>query len=472
MTGEQDADQVLDARTLTLAPDPSSAGLARRFLAEVLEESGWQRWSDTAELACTELVTNALLHARTEVRLSVGVIDDELLVQVADGSQAMPVQRSYDSYATTGRGMALVAALTTEHGIRDAGPAGKTAWFLLRGDPEDLHREEDLLAAWDDATWVEPAPEPSPERPRDAAEELREKGPTVALLGMPVNLWLAAREHHDAVLRELVLFLAEHDGPAVDLAATDRARFVVSTAVTAAAAAAAAAAAMPTAAGSPRPDARGSEYPDGPSAAPAALDLEIVVPADLVACFAQMQDTLDAAERLAIAGQLLAHPGLPEVVAVRDWACEQVIAQHAGAPPSPWSGVDDQQFLTPVAPVTSSDGWDASAVLTSERAVVAADGSNRIVAASEPLARLVGWQVADLVGRRLVTLVPPRLREAHVAGFSRHVTSGRSTILDVPLVLPVLHADGHEVRCRVLIQGLEAAGPSRRLYLAWFDPDG
>jgi hypothetical protein len=45
----------------------------------------------------------------------------------------------------------------------------------------------------------------------------------VQLLGMPPTLWGAAREHHDAILRELVLYQAEHPVD-VDLAAADATR--------------------------------------------------------------------------------------------------------------------------------------------------------------------------------------------------------------------------------------------------------
>jgi hypothetical protein len=51
-----------------------------------------------------------------------------------------------------------------------------------------------------------------------------------------------------------------------------------------------------------------------------------------------------------------------------------------------------------------------------------------------------------------VSLIPARYRDAHVAGFSRHVRTGESRILGVPLTLPVLRADGTELLCDVLIE--------------------
>ncbi len=77
----------------------------------------------------------------------------------------------------------------------------------------------------------------------------------------------------------------------------------------------------------------------------------------------------------------------------------------------------------------------------------------------------------DLVGRRVVTLVPPRLREAHVAGFSRHLSTGVAHVLDVPLQLPVLRKDGSEVLSTFLIEQ-SAVDSSRSVYVAWIDVPG
>jgi PAS domain S-box-containing protein len=183
-----------------------------------------------------------------------------------------------------------------------------------------------------------------------------------------------------------------------------------------------------------------------------------------------MQDTLDAGERLAKEGKLLVRPALPEIVAVRDWACEQVISQLAGGSPVPWPGTAQERFETTVNDRDSPEElvWDDTPVRTSDRGVVAADDANRIVGVSEPLAALLGWEVEALVGRRVVTLIPPALREGHVAGFSRHISTGEAHILGVPLELPVLHADGSEILCRFLVEQEDTGG--RPVYLAWIEP--
>ena len=88
---------------------------------------------------------------------------------------------------------------------------------------------------------------------------------------------------------------------------------------------------------------------------------------------------------------------------------------------------------------------------------------------SRPLAAALGWEVQDLVGRRVVTLIPGHLREAHVAGFTRHLTTGEAHVLDVPLTLPVLHADGSEVQATFLVQRAPISR-GRAIYLAWIEP--
>ncbi|MCU1432006.1 MAG: Sensor phosphatase [Actinotalea sp.] len=442
-------DTVHVREVLTLPAEPASAGRARRLLRDVLTAADRLDCLDAAELACTELVTNAVLHAHTPVELMIEV-SDEVRVQVRDFSQALPAERRYDMHATTGRGLALIAALSDQHGITDAGPAGKTVWFTV-GGPGPRPAEEPCLSEWAEGEWDLEGIE---------AAAPREQTVTVRLVDLPPTLWLAARQHHDALLRELVLYRARHRGIEVDLIATDRARAVVVDAVMAALDAS-------HRAGTARP-AVPSGHPSPLPWVPGPLDIELRVPADIGPAFGAMQDALDAAERLARAGALLARPGLSEIIAVRDWACEQVVAQLAGVEPSAWPGAEEERFVTD-AHADAVETFDLASVGQEMRGLVAADDANRIVAVSRPLAEATGWRPEELVGRRVVALIPPRLREAHVAGFTRHLTTGEAHVIGVPLRLPVLCADGSELLCSFLI---EMAPPvqGRTIYLAWIEP--
>ncbi len=450
-----DASQdVLARRTGAFDPHLSTAGEARRLLQSALRAAGRERWGDAGELALSEVVANAALHAHTRIEVLVEVHDDHLWAEVSDGSALLPQQRRYDRQATTGRGMALVSALTDECGVYSLGPAGKVVWFRLGDGDPSASSEQDLLAAWDlDGEDGDQSGGPAPTPPADSRP--------VVLEAMPVTLWLAARQHHDAILRELVLYEAEHSDVRVDLARADAARNLVMEAVLEAIDQA-------QRAGTTSP-AVPAGHPAPLPAVPARLALHLDVPLSWSASYAALQEALDAAEQLAVAGRLLARPGLPEVVAVRDWVCEQIVSQLAGHPAQPWAGTAQPRFETAVNNRLHEAAWDDTAVRESTRGVVAADDANRIVAISRSLAELLGWEVADIVGRRVVTLIPPALREAHVAGFTRHLTTGEGHIIGVPLTLPVLHADGHELECQFTVERAPVTG-GRAVYLAFIEP--
>lgn len=443
---------------LRLPPRAESVRTARRFLRERLQQSGHEPWADAAELALSEVVTNGVLHAHTELLVRVSLTADSVRVEVTDTNAALPVQRrGHDTEATTGRGLELVAALSRECGVRpEAG--GKVVWFEIgAGDDPAEPTEDELLAAWDvDAIWDTGGTDPP------AGPEIRD----VVLKSLPTTLWMAAREHHQALLRELVLYLAEHADALPnppDLVAADEARNLLwSTLLEAVDRARAQGRAR-----RPLPPDHPSPLPEVPDS----LDLHLQVPVDMGVAFGAMQDALDTCERLSVQDLLLVRPGLPEIIAVRDWTCEQVVAQLAGVPPAPWAGTDQSQFTEQVHDRAHPEApqWDATLVTDSGRRVVAADDANRIIAISAPLARTVGWAPEDIVGRRVVALIPPALREAHVAGFSRHLTTGQANVLGVPLTLPVLHRDGHEIACRFLVERAPVGG-GRPVYLAWIDP--
>lgn len=408
---------------------------------------------DAAELAVSELVTNALLHANTDIDVAVVAMDVGVRIEVCDDHAALPAARHYGDYATTGRGLDLVSALAVDVGIEPREPTGKRIWFTLHsGAPSDdpIWSEWDTEALWD--TDHLPA--------RPAA------GPAIMLQQLPVTLWTAAQQHHDAVLRELVLHrsVSPHQVWEEDeLTAARQAESLLASAIDAALA---------------RAGSDGLETIALPENHPsplqpnlASLDVMVATPDDPHRLFGALQNVLDDAERLAAQGQLLVRPALPEVIALRDWCCEQAVAQANDVPPTPWGGTAREVFARgeSVRFEMSPPDWDPSGVRDSDRCALAADDNNRLIAVSVPAAEMFGWPVDLLVGRRVVTLVPHRFREAHVAGFTRHLTTGESHALGVKLDLPVLHADGHEVLCTFLIEHVPAP-QGRSVYISWLTP--
>jgi anti-sigma regulatory factor (Ser/Thr protein kinase) len=119
------------SRHLDVDPVPPSVGLARGFVAEVLSQIDHDT-RDVALLLTSELVTNAILHARTPVQVGVLVDNDQVLICVGDRMEAsaelVPSGRSRTRHG--GRGLALVADLASMWGTQGY-VGGKTVWFVL-----------------------------------------------------------------------------------------------------------------------------------------------------------------------------------------------------------------------------------------------------------------------------------------------------------------------------------------------------
>ncbi len=114
----------------TLPAEPVSARQARRFVTQALRKIGLPELTGTAVILVSELVTNAVLHANSEVTLSVGRTNGGLRMEVGDRSSLAPSVRRYSAEATTGRGLVLVESLADAWGS-DIRPGGKTVWFEL-----------------------------------------------------------------------------------------------------------------------------------------------------------------------------------------------------------------------------------------------------------------------------------------------------------------------------------------------------
>jgi anti-sigma regulatory factor (Ser/Thr protein kinase) len=126
------------AGSVELRLDPIAAGVAqaRRFVREQLAEWGRDDLGDAASLVVSELVTNAVLHARSPVGVLMLQTPDGVQLQVADGSPTLPRARQMSGLMGTGRGLVLVGALSREWGV-EAGPSGKVVWATLGPTGED-----------------------------------------------------------------------------------------------------------------------------------------------------------------------------------------------------------------------------------------------------------------------------------------------------------------------------------------------
>lgn len=115
---------------LALEPEPSSARMARSFVAEVLANSPAVECADTARLLVSELVTNALLHAHTHVEVVVRVDAATVRVEVHDAGERLPYLLAEPGDTLAGRGLHIVQSLAADWGA-DPREDGKAVWFEL-----------------------------------------------------------------------------------------------------------------------------------------------------------------------------------------------------------------------------------------------------------------------------------------------------------------------------------------------------
>jgi anti-sigma regulatory factor (Ser/Thr protein kinase) len=127
----------------TLPPLGSSPSTARRIVESAIGQHALREVIDEAMLLVTELVTNAVVHAGTDIDLRVQVDGERLRVEVVDHT---PGLLHVDSHSASderegGRGLLLLDALAAEWGTRHF-REGKSVWFVLTTGPETADRAE------------------------------------------------------------------------------------------------------------------------------------------------------------------------------------------------------------------------------------------------------------------------------------------------------------------------------------------
>ena len=283
-----------------LPPASSSVGAARDIVRDLLDSSGRDDLVEPATLLVSEVVTNAILHAGTEIEVRAALDESGLRVEVGDGSEHLPTRRRYATTAGTGRGLMLLEQLVDDWGVTRH-VDGKTVWFhLATSGPAD----EPVRRNADDDSSAAPA--------------RRTTGETVAvrLLNMPLLLHAAWQEHAEALLREYLLHTldddTESDAIQVHADATDAIAILEEQV--------------------PR-----VHVARDPSVS--REDLVIDVPLASVRSFETMNRTVEAAIELALTGQTMTPATKPPMQAFRRWVCGQVGDQAAGRPPVPWEGI-------------------------------------------------------------------------------------------------------------------------------------
>ncbi|MEV5607263.1 SpoIIE family protein phosphatase [Streptomyces sp. NPDC052225] len=119
---------------LELLGGVEAAPRARAFASGVL--SSWRftpELHDLGVLAASELVANSLQHGTPPMRLRLRRTDRRLIIEVTDGDDHLPRRRRADPADETGRGIAIIATITSNWGSRRTPGGGKAVWceFVL-----------------------------------------------------------------------------------------------------------------------------------------------------------------------------------------------------------------------------------------------------------------------------------------------------------------------------------------------------
>jgi serine phosphatase RsbU (regulator of sigma subunit)/anti-sigma regulatory factor (Ser/Thr protein kinase) len=177
---------------MSLAPDARAPGQARRFLAGELTSRGLASFRDVGELLLSELVTNAVVHAASEVVVELEIDNGGLLVRVRDADTGPLVGRAGagSELDEGGRGFMLVDRLADAWGTEHSG-GRKSVWFRL------LHAGKSLV------TQPPPAAPPSPDDPTASLSMARLMLRTL-VLASPMQGMLTFSEHLGELLARVV----------------------------------------------------------------------------------------------------------------------------------------------------------------------------------------------------------------------------------------------------------------------------
>jgi len=113
--------------SIELPAKATSPRAARQAVAAHLD--GWSRAPELL-LCVSEVVTNAVLHAHSAVRLAMTDVGSRVRVEVYDDDPTLPVRRHPQPATPTGRGLLLLDGVSPEWGAAPSG-SGKVVWFTF-----------------------------------------------------------------------------------------------------------------------------------------------------------------------------------------------------------------------------------------------------------------------------------------------------------------------------------------------------
>ncbi len=293
---------------VTLQPESSAAGAARRWVKRELTRRSRFELLDSAVLGVSELVTNALLHVRGLINVRIVDSEDHLVIEVHDSSTSLANDQLASTVtpahhpSTVGRGLQIVDSISSSWGV-DYEDAGKCVWFA-----------------------------PSPGVPAGGRQglALRERPPRhdhraspdtvkVELIDLPLHLLLHYRIRFRDLRRELTLIaLDAEERSSVAGRLTAVARKLESFSQV----------------GTEAEQDIALALDDGLDRMTARYEL----PLGAVRGIIELRDLLTEADAYCRQRRMLTLASGPQENALRSWYLGELIAQAEGAAPTPWPG--------------------------------------------------------------------------------------------------------------------------------------
>ena len=118
-------------RTQSWSGEHADVADARRFVAHHLAANGQASLVPDACLVASELATNAIVHTHGPFTITVATGIDSALLTVGDESPTMSRPTPPTEWEDRGRGLAIVAALSTDWGVTAEARGGKSVWALM-----------------------------------------------------------------------------------------------------------------------------------------------------------------------------------------------------------------------------------------------------------------------------------------------------------------------------------------------------
>ncbi len=195
---------------IVLEPHPSSAGQARRWVREQLRLLGRDDLVDSAVLATSEVVTNAILHARTQITVRVvggsGSSGAERICVSDLSGEALRAIRERGEVWSSGRGLRILSAVTRQWGV-DAEHPGKCVWFEPVPQADTPADADPDLSGWEGFDLTGLADLSDTEKDSSQAPG----SVVVVLRDAPVQLLWRARRRYCDIKREMILLLSDEE---------------------------------------------------------------------------------------------------------------------------------------------------------------------------------------------------------------------------------------------------------------------